>query len=520
MPSSPTARRSALLTARPPVNMRNPDKQNKVDFRWFIVRTLPHQEKKVAAMLELYMKDAENILEVYCPTHTTVSVSRNGRDEPVPLFAGFVFVLSTQQALTEFMAGHYQEGTVLYDHRKEHEPKAALMTVPEEQMRAFMDFNENYADMLVILERPYSDYAFNSKTGEPNEIVRVIDGPLAGREGYIVRFRKDRRLVFQMCGFGKDSFFTVSVPDAWSLHVVRLHNAEGDRQSAATEKSRAADLLTGMLQGCGYGTRTLPMLYGIIDRLAVKPSLVSLARELSGQGHEALSRRLSRMSGDDAALVMNLVRYEHDNPGYVRSNWPRLVIRPFLTPTSGVDMDEGTCEAGLQHEDFTEIIRRVDITEDVFYPSKRESLKITTTYYAHIGILPSHSGQETDARFVLFADWDAFLGQYFLTAGKANERLVSGTAQPSGDKEKLISSFRNYAPSLYKVLTDAGSAVKAVQGFAVGKEKLNVMAITATDVESGKYELIRTCTAICREINATVHLAVWRRYLRTVWLHE
>ena len=64
-------------------------------------------------------------------------------------------------------------------------------TIPEEQMRFFKDFNENYAEHVIVLEKPYSDYAFNPKTNEPNEIVKVLDGPLKGREGYLTRFHRN-----------------------------------------------------------------------------------------------------------------------------------------------------------------------------------------------------------------------------------------------------------------------------------------------------------------------------------------
>lgn len=70
--------------------------------------------------------------------------------------------------------------------------KAMACTIPESQIRAFRDYNENYADKVIVLERPYTDYAFNAKTDEPNEIVRVVDGPLAGCEGYICRFHKKK----------------------------------------------------------------------------------------------------------------------------------------------------------------------------------------------------------------------------------------------------------------------------------------------------------------------------------------
>lgn len=140
-----------------PARLRNRDKLNSVDFSWFIVRTLPHQEEKLAGILRLHQAKTDNILEVYCPTHTTVSVVRNGRDVKAPLFAGHVFVLSTQQALVDFIDRCYPEGVVLYERRKEKGKKAGLWTIPESQMRAFMDFNENYADQVIVLEKPFSD---------------------------------------------------------------------------------------------------------------------------------------------------------------------------------------------------------------------------------------------------------------------------------------------------------------------------------------------------------------------------
>ena len=503
-----------------------PDKLNHVDYRWYVMRTKRHQESKLVELLEKQKAETKNILEIYAPTHTTVHVHHDSNEKQKPLFAGIVFVLATQHALMHFIKEHSLDGGMQYERKKEQGEKTAMCIIPEEQMRAFRDYNENYADKVIVLERPYTDYAFNTKAGEPNEIVRVIDGPLAGREGYICRFRRDKRLVFQVQGFEPGSYLTVSYPNAWDLHVVRLHNTEGDRLSVGTEKGRAVDLLIGFLQACGYGARTLPMLYLIIDRLVDKPSLVSLCKALHAQGDTALSRRLAQMTGKEAELIINLVRYERDNPGYVKAHWSKLTLRPFLTPTAGMEMEDGKTEVECQHKDFTEIVRKVDITEEAYCPSKQKDETLTCTYYAHIGIIPLACGEKPEESFILFANWDEFLREYFLTAGKANERLVSGTVQAvhgeTAQQEKLIESFRNYAPILYKVLTDAGSAVKAVPDFPVGNETLNVLAITTTaaDVDKAKDKLINTCAGICKELNTTTHLAIWRRYLRTVWLHN
>lgn len=498
-----------------------PDKLNSVDYHWFLVCTKPGHELELRALIEREKGKIRNILEVYCPTHTKVYVRRGDNEQRLPFFDGYVFVLATQGALAEFLRDNDSDAYIWYNRKRTPDEKAMACTIPESQIRAFRDYNENYADKVIVLERPYTDYAFNAKTDEPNEIVRVVDGPLAGCEGYICRFHKKKGLVFRVQGMMPGCWLTVTYPNASDLHVVRLHNAEGDRLSIGTEKGRAADLLVGILQGCGYGEHTQSLFYELMERLAADLSLEALCKHFQKQGEKVLADRLAKLTTKEAELLINLARYEHDTPGYVRENWPRIILRPFLTPTSGIEMEEDKNEAELPHQDFTEIIRKLDITEEVYYPSRQEDGKITTAYYAHIGRMEDKSG------FIYFANWDDFLREYFLTAGKANEKLVSGKVRKVRNEitltetEKLIESFRNYTPTLYKVLTDMDSAVKAVPNFKVGEELLNVLAIqsSAQEKEAAKDQLIKTCVRVCTEINTTNHLAVWRRYLRTVWLH-
>lgn len=498
-----------------------PDKLNSVDYHWFLVCTKPGHELELRALIEREKGKIRNILEVYCPTHTKVYVRRGDNEQRLPFFDGYVFVLATQGALAEFLRDNDSDAYIWYNRKRTPDEKAMACTIPESQIRAFRDYNENYADKVIVLERPYTDYAFNAKTDEPNEIVRVVDGPLAGCEGYICRFHKKKGLVFRVQGMMPGCWLTVTYPNASDLHVVRLHNAEGDRLSIGTEKGRAADLLVGILQGCGYGEHTQSLFYELMERLAADLSLEALCKHLQKQGEKVLADRLAKLTTKEAELLINLARYEHDTPGYVRENWPRIILRPFLTPTSGIEIEEDKGEVELPHQDFTEIIRKLDITEEVYYPSKQEDGKITTAYYVHIGRMEDKSG------FIYFANWDDFLREYFLTAGKANERLVSGKVRKVrneitlAETEKLIESFRNYAPTLYKVLTEPDSAVKAVPNFKIGEDLLNVLAIqsSAQEKEAAKDQLIKTCVRVCTEINTTNHLAVWRRYLRTVWLH-
>lgn len=67
--------------------------QKETDFHWFVVVSKRHQEKLVAGTISNAKK--KNILEVFCPVNTTVTVRRMGKDVKVPLYAGHVFVYST-----------------------------------------------------------------------------------------------------------------------------------------------------------------------------------------------------------------------------------------------------------------------------------------------------------------------------------------------------------------------------------------------------------------------------------------
>lgn len=515
------------------------DKRNKADLRWYVVRTPPHQEVLLRNLLvQAIDGKAQNILEVYCPLHTTVRAVSESQGRDTPLYSGHVFVLGTHQALTCFLADKFPAGKVLYRRSQEYSPAGEPWVVPESQMRAFREFNENYADQLIILERPYTDYAFNPKTSEPNEVIRVVDGPLAGREGYLTRFRGSRRLVFNMKNPFGPGEFTASIPDVWNFHVVRLHNAESDRLTIATRKARAIDHLHGLLQGCGYGDdQCRTMLILMTGTLLDRPSITHLCQQLA-HGHPALALALRQMTSAEAQNLLYLIRCMRQERDYVSEHYPILSLRPFLTPTSGIACVPGKGYALLRHPDFIECVLGQTFTEQTYFPRQGEGQTLSVHYYAHVGIMRG----EDDGSWVVFANWHHFLSEYFHTADAANQRLVSGTTIVGRDnngrgeagKERQFESFRNFAPSLYRILTDSCSPVRAEESLLVGTVPVSAMSITLTDVpaleEASPMEsppiqqavgtLVDTCLRVCREINSTTHLAIWRRLLATVWLHE
>jgi len=105
------------------------DKLNNVDYRWYIVRTKPHQENMIVELLERYKAENSNILEIYAPTHTTVDMGFSKEARKGPLFSGFVFVLATQKALTDFIGQYSLEGVIQYKRRTKDGRKATVSVI-------------------------------------------------------------------------------------------------------------------------------------------------------------------------------------------------------------------------------------------------------------------------------------------------------------------------------------------------------------------------------------------------------
>ena len=553
--------------------IHNAQQTGEVDFHWFIVRTQPRQEEAFADVITKAQGYGKNILEVYCPVNTTVRVRRNGKDITTPLYTGHVFVYATLKALSDFIEQEYPQGGILYFKRKYADSdeigQLEPLVVPVEQMQLFREFIDSYHDDMVILDRPYSDYAFNPKKGEYNEVVKIVEGPFKGRTGYVARFDGDKRLVFNLLEYEQDAIVpvTISIPNLWAFQLVRLTNIKDHKVGNATERDRAIDRMLGTIQACGYKDLSLSILENIVQLLCNQTTWSGLCKLLRQQKMETLSRAFAAYSKEDVSLIFSLIRYERSNKGYVHNTWRRNFLRPFLTPSSGLEGVEekkdlsspaqsrleyyaalgrksvksvGNKENSAEpkksmssvksvgdkiipHESFTELIRPIEIREIIFDPDTRQEQTIKSPYFAHIGKMTDEDGTIT-----YFVNWDKFLMEYFMTGDKANLKLLEGrTHQVKNRKnrivgEKLIASFRNYAPTLYMILRSEDFPVKAADNLKVGDHHLNAFIVkvkAGEDEEASLTTLVDTCVRVCEEINSSAHLAIWRVYLRTVWLH-
>lgn len=129
------------------------DKKNRTNLHWYVVRTQPHQEAMLCDLLsQTIQAKTPNILEFYCPVRTTVRQVDESKKTRTPLFSAHVFVLGTHQAITDFLLAQYPQGKVLNRRTQEFSPAGEPWVVPEGQMKAFREFNENFSDQYIILE--------------------------------------------------------------------------------------------------------------------------------------------------------------------------------------------------------------------------------------------------------------------------------------------------------------------------------------------------------------------------------
>jgi transcription antitermination factor NusG len=456
---------------------------------WYVIQTRPNQEKKVMSLMEEECGKRKNLLEAYCPTNHTVRIQHAGKVEERPIFSRKVFVLGTREDVLEAMRSRYPDGFLAFD-----KTQNKVMTIPDLQMQFFRDFNEHYPEKVMVLERPYSDYAFNAKNGEANETVMVLDGPFAGKTGYLIRARNNKRLVFQM------QDMAISIPDIWDYRLARLHNTKGDRQTKGTMKGRAVDYLNGVMQGFGYDEDTAETMRLLLDKIAASRSIIQSVQTTALKPE--LAKHLQHLSADGASTLLQLAALYKEDSHLLDPLDETLTLRPFLTPTAGKEEKTEAEYTELQHgTHYRELIRKMTFKEPTYCATDDSAQEVDITYYAHIGIRKKTNGQ-----YCLFANWHPLLKDYILLGGEA--------------KEKQQETLKTFSPLFYEIVMGQNN-VKIAKDMKAGHRTGHTLCLhTGEDgIMQAAEELTDTCLKLCLEINGNAHLALWRRLLRDVWLH-
>lgn len=109
--------------------------------------------------------------------------------EQVPSVSGLVFLQGTVKDLQVFLKGYFPQYHLVNDCST-----GRPASISDRVMQPFMNVARTHPEHLTFLRDPFERFA------KDHTLLRVLTGPFAGYEGYIVRIDRDRQLVFDFGG--------------------------------------------------------------------------------------------------------------------------------------------------------------------------------------------------------------------------------------------------------------------------------------------------------------------------------
>lgn len=122
----------------------------------------------------------------YVPRH---GQSNGVREVTVPSVSGLVFLQGSPGTLQAYL-----DERIPHHRLCKNCSTGQVALIPNNQMEPFMRVAESEPERIRFLLRPFQYYAKN------RTLLRIVSGPLAGLEGYVIRIARDRRLVMDVGG--------------------------------------------------------------------------------------------------------------------------------------------------------------------------------------------------------------------------------------------------------------------------------------------------------------------------------
>lgn len=129
---------------------------------------------------------------IRCFVHTTVrhtKMKHGVKTTEQPTVSGLVFLQGTVKALQQFLDENFSGVRLARDRAT-----GRTAVISDTQMQPFMAVAGQDPTMVRFLDKPIGHFAAG------NVRLRVLSGPLAGQEGYLVRIARDRKLVMEIGG--------------------------------------------------------------------------------------------------------------------------------------------------------------------------------------------------------------------------------------------------------------------------------------------------------------------------------
>lgn len=512
---------------------------------WFIVKTDVFSEQQSIDFLR--EKYNHIITDFYFPLGRKTYKNENGEVKVrfVPVLQGMFFIrVQNERRLKKVLSpyGYFMyKGFEMEPHTSElvertFFTKAHILTadskqmsldeivrqskIPDDDMETFVYFNDRIGDDingLSIVEKRYSDLV------KENDTIRILSGPLAGRVGVVKQIKhkgkKDRHLLVR---FGNNYCLSISNIRQYALQI------EHEAPSESVGAWRAIDQMIGYLQmkepskNAGELLRKLFMNYQ--KKLTIyhnrQTSDIAYSKMMANrkdvQQQEVLENLDESMWKNFRILANYLPCDNATLEQGLKELIPDVVLRPFLTPASGIDIAEGQGYHVLQHNGITEFIFPCNLRE-FFRGKEYEADKYAPVfdedyeYDAHFALLKTVEG-----KVKAICSWGGFYDNY---------------ASQSKDERALFLSdleAKKYSRLLY-LLTQSDYRFEKIDG--IGGFSLETGIEYTDDMEElGRRahefftlhsSLFTSLTAAAVEVWQGARLLIWRKYLqRYVLLHK
>lgn len=383
-------------------------------------------------------------------------------------------------------------------------------TIDEQDFYMFRTFNDKLLDIddeIKVVDDSYAELELDKDT------VNIIQGPLMGFKGIVrqvkTKKKKDHKLVVRV----GDLCIQISSIRQYQHILIREKKKGENIEKAKTWQN--IDHLKGLLQAQGHPDDATDVLKSIIihtkgkDRGEVIGMLEKTANKDLVFEREFI-KNLDNL-GDSAFtnIIASFPAGREQLTNYLSEIIPNGVLRPFLTPTSGVVVPENKKFVLLQHKDFTELIARINI-KPFFTQRIKGEIKVegNFTYYAHIGI-----HQEYDGRIWAQVNWGEFARRIYLMNDAEVKKFIDAnlTRQEFPTLCQMIESLRNPRENKYSLRLEPS-------GFRFEVERAECDA-DYTDIIN--HPLMEKMITVAVEVFQTCRFAEWRLLLkRYVLLHN
>lgn len=516
---------------------------------WFIVKTDVFTEQSSIELLR--EKFTATIADVYFPLGRRSYKKENGEEKVrfVPVLHGLFFIrVENEKRLERILSpyGYFMYKGVDYEVGSTEKVERTFFTkahilcadsksktldeivkqakIPDEDMERFIYYNDKIAEGiegLSIVDKRYSDLI------STNDTIRILSGPMAGWVGVVKQIKnkgkKDRHLLVR---FGNDRCLNISNVRQYVMQIE--HEATKGFKSETVDAWRAIDQMIGYLQAkepAKNASATLRELFLDYQKKLTAyrgrySSEIAYYKKITAKEAAQQQEVLGNIDDSMRNNFRILAHYFNADKATVEQGLQKLIpdtiLRPFLTPTSGVSIPQGQDYAVLRHDGIIELVIRCNL-RGFFRGKEYDADKYAPVfdedydYFAHFALLRTEIG-----KVKVLCSWGGFYDYY--------------ASQSNDEREKFLADLESKKyPRLLYLLTQSEchfEKVGGIGGFSIETDVAYTDDIEELGRRTSEYfslhsSLLDSLAVAAVEVWKGARLLVWRQLLqRYVLLHK